>query len=270
MALTDNLISYWKLNESNSATTVTDYYGSNHGVATNPNFSSGKFGNAAYSPDGTGRIQLTNDILTTNNHTMMCWYKTVDASKTTTFFGQTFNMRPIGEEWGGIGLSYSSYASQGFSYGLTRNAGSSQQQHMILISSYVATNDVWYHIACTYNNLDANRMKIYINGNLIVQNYSWDIDINTRGKTQPNILASYSGTTLSTSTYGYVDDLIYWNRALTITEIQEIYNAGVSFGQINWPLSISNTSLASQVQGTSTNIQLSPTYGSEPYTWSIV
>ncbi len=83
------------------------------------------------------------------------------------------------------------------------------------------TNNVWYHIACTYDN---NDLKIYVNGILVGAK-------NVGAKSVVN-----SSSTLRISGddndhayfYGYIDEPEVFNRALTAEEIATIYNAGSS------------------------------------------
>ncbi|WP_281183885.1 LamG-like jellyroll fold domain-containing protein [Trichlorobacter lovleyi] len=82
---------------------------------------------------------------------------------------------------------------------------------------------VWTHVAATY---DGANMKIYINGALnagvSASNDVWDSSGTLYLGYNPLIAASYSGANFN----GQLDELGWFNSALSATEIANIYNAG--------------------------------------------
>ncbi|MCH1611937.1 MAG: LamG domain-containing protein, partial [Flavobacteriales bacterium] len=87
--------------------------------------------------------------------------------------------------------------------------------------SYKAGNilfDAWSHIAITLDNRD---LKIFINGSLVGE-HQFDSDINVNGNSPLNIgsLLSSNGTWYFWD--GYLDEIGYWNRALSSNEIKNI------------------------------------------------
>ena len=89
--------------------------------------------------------------------------------------------------------------------------------------------DKWYHIVATYNGSSlAAGMKIYVNGNLVsagaIENSLSASIVNT----QPLQLA-IRGTTINATSNplnGSLDDVRIYNRALSASEIQQLYNMG--------------------------------------------
>jgi uncharacterized repeat protein (TIGR02543 family) len=82
---------------------------------------------------------------------------------------------------------------------------------------------VWTHVAATY---DGANMKIYINGALnagvSANNDVWDSSGTLYLGNNPEIAASYSGANFN----GQLDELGWFNSALSATDIASIYNAG--------------------------------------------
>lgn len=70
---------------------------------------------------------------------------------------------------------------------------------------------------------------------------------------------------------GQIEQFAAWNSNITSDLIQTLedgYNDNKSI--MSLLLNITNTSLPTQKQGNSTNIQLNAEYGSQPYNWSII
>ena len=87
--------------------------------------------------------------------------------------------------------------------------------------SYKAGNilfEAWSHIAGT---LDNRELKIFINGSLVGE-HQFDSDINVNGNSPLNIgsLLSSNGTWYFWD--GYLDEIGYWNRALSSNEIKNL------------------------------------------------
>ncbi len=95
-----------------------------------------------------------------------------------------------------------------------------------------STSDIlssdWVHIASTW---DGNNLKIYINGSL--ENLV-SVASNVQGINSENL---YFGTMAANTTWPYwlngkLDDIAIYNRALTPSEITQLYNAGNVAGSI--------------------------------------
>ena len=87
-------------------------------------------------------------------------------------------------------------------------------------------NNTWYHLVATY---DGTVHKIYLNGTLKVQRTPSVVKATVRA----NFFIGYVGTneygfpTWTEKWKGYIDDLGIYNRALTVTEVQTIYNSSI-------------------------------------------
>ncbi len=106
--------------------------------------------------------------------------------------------------------------SNRLAFAVASNAG----QEIIAYSSSIATTGVWYDLVGTY---DGSASKLYVNGQL-------------EGTTAGAVTINYGSKPLVFGTSGIIgydgkfngvlDEVQIFNRALSITEVQSIYNAG--------------------------------------------
>lgn len=88
------------------------------------------------------------------------------------------------------------------------------------------TTTNWYHIVATYaGDKNANNMKIYVNGG---SNVAGAITNNlTYNNTHSTSM--YTNRRLTTTSYdnqGIIDEIGFWNRAISQSEAQTLYNSG--------------------------------------------
>jgi hypothetical protein len=98
-----------------------------------------------------------------------------------------------------------------------------------LSSASILSLNIWEHIVCTY---DGNVIKIYRNGNLSDQQTvggSLTSSLNTLGRYYTIGQCIDWGSTSNIQAFnGKLDDIAIWNRALTATEIQQLYTTSNS------------------------------------------
>ena len=206
MALTDNLVSYWKLDESSG--NAADAHGSN--TLTNNNtvtYVAAKINN------GASLVKASNQYFTAangaifgtgsgNNFSISMWYKTTSITQYDTLF-------KTGNE----------AVNEAFIIGFDSN---SAYYVDTWTTAYAPTatinNGTFYHVVLT---ADGTNFKLYHNGSLI----------NTTAL-NPNFVSAstYVGRT-GTGTYirnfdGVIDEIGIWSRALTSTEVTSLYNSG--------------------------------------------
>ena len=80
--------------------------------------------------------------------------------------------------------------------------------------NYILAKNTWNHVACTF---DEVTLKLYVNGSLAASGAKsgW------LNKHYPDQLVD-----IGSGLEGAIDDMAYWNRALTEAEISSIYNGG--------------------------------------------
>lgn len=216
MALSDNLVAYWNFDDG-SGTTVNDAVGTKD-LTTNSDWATdgtlgavGDFesGNSDYSYKAAGDLYP----LITDSFTVQAWVK----SESLPGGAQAFVVSKggnTGVNYGRYHLAYDNGTSK-WAYLAHTTAGA---QHDIY-SDNTVTNGNRYHLVITNA---AGAMKMYVNGTLqadtdTIASYRND------SETEFRIGRAAAGT-------GYWDGFItcvgYWSRALSGTEVTELYNSG--------------------------------------------
>lgn len=80
----------------------------------------------------------------------------------------------------------------------------------------------WVHIVSTYDTI-SGYMKIYLNGHISDSTYCGKVVANT-SNLDLNIGCGGNSSDYRTYFNGYIDDVLLYNRALSVTEINKIYN----------------------------------------------
>ena len=205
MALTDNLISYWKFDGD-----ATDSKGSNDGTVSGASITtSGKI-NSAYSFDGTNdSINVGSIALNNKSFSFSMWLANTNSSSTISkliigqnSIGSTNNVLHIGRRSNTSKFTFAFYTND------------------LDSSTNMSTDGTWEHWVCTYN-ASTNSRKIYRNGTL---------------DNSDTATADYQGTgdlyigyaPFSSNSYfeGKADEIAIWDKELTSTEVTELYNSG--------------------------------------------
>lgn len=210
MALSTNLVSYWKLDEASG--NAADSVGSNTLTNTNTaTYSAGKLSNAvnfvAGSTQKLSKTSATGLPSGSDARTISCWFKTSDIN-----------------QGGGEGLvGYGTYASvqlfsfsQGTSGKIAIDIGAEARE-----LNYTFSTDTWYHIVATLPGGGSKVFTTYVNGVSVG-------DITFTGT--PNTVNSLIcfGTNLGSDNYwsGSLDEVGIWSRALTADEVSQVFNSG--------------------------------------------
>ncbi|MFZ6028166.1 MAG: LamG-like jellyroll fold domain-containing protein [Chloroflexota bacterium] len=216
------LTSWWT-----AENTANDAIGTNHGTLTGGTaFSPGMVGQG-FNLDGiddTVRIPHSSNLNPNDSFTIEGWiYPTWDF-QSTAFYN-------IFSKWGGIGDWQRAYSF--LAVGLKLQFAISDPAHELdssfhafNTSSDVLTLNNWHHVAAVYDQ-PAGIRKIYVDG--VLKDSRVDSPINITATIAD---ATIGGRTDQDGTseffQGKIDELSFYQRALADSEIQEIYNAGVS------------------------------------------
>lgn len=209
MALTDNLVSYWKL-DSNS----NDSLGVSNGTDTAITYSTpSKIGNAAQFNGTTSRVNLGTGNACTAGLTISMWVQT-SAITGQLLFSKT----------NGVSAATDSY------YVYYYNAGGSNMK----IQGFVGSGTADYYTDSTIVSLasmshvvftdDKTTSSIYINGALNTS-LAHTALASLNGAASRTWIGAF-GSTPSLFMNGSIDEVGLWNRAITLSEVGQLYNGG--------------------------------------------
>jgi hypothetical protein len=204
---TSGLVGWWPFN--GNANDESGY--GNNGTVNGATLTADRNGvaNSAYSFDGV------NDEITASRSHFNEFSSTVWVNSSSMGC-----VKPILDAYNGSWELYSDCTNGYLSFIVWNNLG--YTFHSSNISLDINT---WYHIAIVYSN---SQIKIYVNGQLITsQNTSQILPISGLLR----MGASISGTPQLFS--GKLDDIGFWNRALTECEIQDLYHSQVGFTTVD-------------------------------------
>jgi len=218
LALSDaNLTAYYAFEET-SGSVADDLKGhDNNGTITNVTINqAGKVGRA-YSFDGTGDYVVTNnetsfDYMTNNSptNTICFWYNTAGTGDNTAIISK-------GNASLGHAIKISSNATGNLLQSFYFKDGSNY------LKSAGTTNiegSTWRFLCET---VTGTTVKTYVNGN--EETTAGNTGSYTNGANNNNLtIGAYSD--LSSNSIGLVDEISVWNRTLSVTEIQDLYNSG--------------------------------------------
>lgn len=221
MALIDNLISYWKLDESSG--NAEDIHSTND--LTNNNtvtYTTGKINNGADFESGSSQSLSVADnasLSITGALSISCWVN--------------FESLPTGAIRALVS-KYDSAGQQSFLFGYREDTGPTGL-HVRLTDdgttdkaylwSWTPSLSTWYHVVMVYDPSQAtatDRVITYINGSSQgVGTESWDASIY-------DSTASFRLGATDDGNYfdGIIDEVGIWNKVLSSTEVTSLYNSG--------------------------------------------
>jgi len=93
-------------------------------------------------------------------------------------------------------------------------------QEFLDVSSNISLNQ-WYHVVMTFDNVS---LKLYLNGTLVQETVKpANFSINTIGTSGISIGSSNQANGFWYESDAKIDDVGFWNRALTLKEIKDLY-----------------------------------------------
>lgn len=194
---------------------ATDSFGSNDGTVNGATFVNDAIRGQAASFDGTDDyISITDDtVFTSAPFTVSAWAKFNATGSTETVFSHI-----------------QSNPSEGWE--LTKNSsdevflfiGDSDTKNSA--SGGSITSDEWYFLTGVYDN---GNISVYLNGNLVGE-ASGPFSADVGGTDTGDVRIGYSTSFSSNITNGILDDVRFYGRALSQSEIHELYQWG-TFGR---------------------------------------
>lgn len=217
MALIDNIVAYWKLDEISG--NAVDSTGNGYAL-TNTNsviYSPGKINNGAdFGSANTDKmLTIANPLgINNNNCTFSMWVKlnTEITSGEYCFFRQ-FNT----STWTGFALVYQ--YNGGSRRLVFRKIRQNVAFYEIPAIGTMGTSN-WYHLVLTYTG--GGVMTAYVNGSFI-DTISNNGNGSSAGLTNQFQLGAFESSAYASA---IVDEVGVWNRVLSGAEISELYNSG--------------------------------------------
>jgi hypothetical protein len=213
MALSDNLVSYWKLDESSG--NAVDSVGSDTGTNSSVTYSAGKINNAGNFTRATpSRLAITGNGSTANGSLSM-WIKGTFATDNSDYgvFSKVSVWNATGQPFIYIRRRDSESKAAVMGMDVYNN---SQESYS---TSNISTSG-WSHCVWVWNT-SAKTIKFYIDGTLI--------NTVTLGTMQTPVFSSIvigDGILTARAFQGQLDEIGFWDRELTGAEITELYNSG--------------------------------------------
>lgn len=214
MALIDNLISYWSLDEASG--TRADSHGSND--LTDNNFTgsdTGKVGNAADLEQMSQHYLSHVDNADLSTGDIDCSFSLWVKPESLSGFPMILSK---GSEVG-TDREYALYVDTSDSNRLVWQYGTFGAGH-VLTSASGLSNGVWAHIVVGYDSVN-NQQFMYING--VAETPITNTQATLEG-TDPLQLGA--GTSQGLYWDGLIDEFGFWKRVLTSSEVTELYNGG--------------------------------------------
>lgn len=221
-SLKNDLIAYWKMDEASGSSSI-DYVGGNNAAWHTTQVVDGKIGkgqnvwasNSWLSVDNTAAF--SKDYMTVAGWVKPTRFRAGD-------FASIFNYRPSTNN-AGMTLEYAGY--EGLANGqlqcqinIMTQPNTPSGASLITAVDQKITLNAWNHVACSY---DGTTAKLYINGSLVKS-----AAIAGKMRRLDTGMNLWMGRNLisNEAIYGHVDEMGYWGRALTQTEINDLYNGG--------------------------------------------
>jgi hypothetical protein len=221
MALSDNLVSYWRFNESSG--NAVDDVGSNDLTNTGCTYTTGKINNGVDLEAGDSDYLSITDASQTGLDFSTALSFSAWVKVESTFGGVRY---VVLSKWSGAGAdrSYWWYLLNNDTMTLQTNDGVTTEEFAFQYTPGFSTG-TWYHIVVTMeqqtHTLTKTVAKGYVNGDLVNM-------FSVTAVTIQNGAADFIVGNKASADYfdGMIDELGVWSRALTHVEVLQLYNLG--------------------------------------------
>jgi len=219
MALTDNLNAYYKLDGNSN-----DSVNSNNGTDTDITYSAanGKIVQGAGFNGTTSKIMVADNAAfdITGDFSMSCWIKVAAQ--------QTFRFISKNGTQGAYTVNYrDDRGARGYGLDVFVDESTNYSKYDVLWSpAQVLTNGTWYHLVVTWHitGTNTNTATFYVNGSSIGTANGTNVDALNSNNQSFQIGTNDEGT--NSFLNGAIDEVGLWSRALSSTEVTQLYNGG--------------------------------------------
>jgi len=191
-------VAYYKMSDA------TDETGSYDGTATNVNFNvAGKFGNAGYFNGGASYVNLNSAVLPASVFSISIW----------------INLNSLSTGW--LFSQYTGSVTGRFVFNVTATGGFqinvSSTNSLSTTNIPVITTNNWYHVVVVKDG--SNGWTLYADG---ASHSTWNSTENII--TNQNTILGGDDSVTSSNMIGKIDQVRIFNRAITATEVETLYN----------------------------------------------
>ena len=219
-ALADNLISYYKLDESSG--NAADSVGSNTLTNTDVTYSTGIINNGAVFNSSTDKLTITDGSQSgfdfSDDFSISSWINV-------TAINQGHGIVAKGDNGA---YQYVFYIDGGNKPTLDISQDGSQtasQYHrQTADAAQITSTATWYHVGVTFD-LGLNTIILYVNGASVASSVTYGTGVTAINNGTGNFSLGYENS-FPAKLAGTLDEVGLWNRVLTSAEMTSLYNSG--------------------------------------------
>jgi trimeric autotransporter adhesin len=222
MALTDNIVSYWKFDESSG--NASDSVGSNTLSPVNSaTFAAGKINNAAsVSVASSQSFEIADAAQSgldfSDNMTISLWIYPISWKRDTS--DDSIVSKWISDGSSAYNLLFWSAGEGGGQIKFFTSSNGYEYESSVAYCSYDLIENNWYHVVVTKN---GTTVVFYVNGNPVSTSGS---AVATIANTTSPFKIGNSRNLNTSGTTGKIDEVGVWNRAISSSEVTSLYNSG--------------------------------------------
>lgn len=226
--IASNLLLNYTLDDSAANTTVIDAAGHSNGTTaanTSALHAAGKIGTGSFAMNSAARLDINTNYTwaaTDANMTMAAWVKFDGAAQAENIFGSYNGQNAYIQ----LGVTFQGYVTCS-----VRDSNGSAMGSTLLVK--LANDGNWHHVACVIN---GTTVAAYLDGANAGTGQNSNVNGNFQGRSARTLMIAQAG---NSSGYwgGSLDDVRVYNRALSSSDITELYNYTGATQQSSGPTS---------------------------------
>lgn len=215
MALTDNIVAYYKLDEDAGVTLVDAVATQNLTASSTSILNASGFLNRCIFPNKLYTAAALPALTTAGS--ISFWFKNNDKTAVDNAIAGRQESGLTNFEW----LISIILTTGKMNFWIESSGG-----QVAIISNADVSDNSWKHCVLTWSYGNANDMKMYIDG---VLQTATATSGNAPSAATPKLGGVLRGGVGTWDFTGYIDEFAIWSRVLTLPEVQALYNSGLGF-----------------------------------------